>query len=63
MVGDRPGRSGGTIVAIPSLASPKLHIPAEKLGPLVHCRGPYAETQRKRGPSGSYVVDTAIEVQ
>lgn len=44
MVGDRSGRSGDTIVTIPSLAPPKVHIPAEKLGPLVHSRGPYAET-------------------
>lgn len=50
MVGDRSGRSGDTIVPIPSLASAKLHIPAEKLGPSVHGRGPYAETQRERGP-------------
>lgn len=63
MVGDRPGRSGDTIVTIPSLASPKVHIPAEKLGPLVHCRGLYAEIQRERGPSWSYVVDTAVGVQ
>lgn len=48
MVGDR---SGDTIVTIPSLASPEVHIPAEKLGPSVHGRGPYAETQRERGPT------------
>lgn len=50
MVGDRSGRSGDTIVPIASLASAKVHIPAEKLGPSVHGRGPYAETQRERGP-------------
>lgn len=61
MAGDRSGRSGDTVIPIPSLVSPKVHIPAEKLGPLVHSRGPYAETQRERGPISE--LDTVIGVR
>lgn len=53
MVGDRSGRSGDTKVPIPSLASAKVHIPAEKLGPSVHGRGPYAKLRGSEGHLGA----------